>query len=249
LACITASAQKTFMITTKTVQRDININFIRKDSVNLPLNADFELIEDACSQIIRYGHLNLDAKKFTGRFKDVARANPQLIITEGNYNNDGLKDGEFINRYLNGNLRSKGNFKNNKFDGRWEFYYEDGKPKFISVISGDDITITDSWDATGVKTVNNGNGTYRIDLEELYWKGQLLSGKPDGQWKAVKTDNNTTLITETYKNGVLQKSNSKTDVPRFLLVFNSLLPYIRTEQLPISFKSCDGTDAFKTQKN
>lgn len=114
--CSNLYAQKSFIITTKTVKRDINIDFRRKDSVNLSLNGNFELIEDSCAPIIRRGHLELEPKKFMGRFKDVSRANPQLILTEGNYTPDGLKDGSFTSRYLNGNLQSKGDFKNNLFE-------------------------------------------------------------------------------------------------------------------------------------
>ncbi len=249
LVPISLHAQKTFTVTTKTVERDININFINRDSVNLPLNANFELIEDSCSQITRYGHLKLEAKKFTGRFKDVSRAKPQLIITEGTYTDEGLKHGTFISRYLNGNLRSKGNFKNNQFDGKWEFYYEDGKPKFNLEANGDDIKITDSWDTNGIKNVENGNGTCRIDLEEMYWKGQLVNGKPNGQWKAIKTDNNSTLITETYNNGILKggKTNSA-DATRLQLIAYTQLPYIKTEQLPISLVLCDGSDISQSKK-
>ena len=244
-----ASAQKTFTITTKTVQRDISIDFIRKDSVNLSLNSNFELIEDSCAQITRYGHLDLDQKKFKGKFKDVSHANPQLVVTEGSYTAEGLKDGGFTSHYLNGNLQSKGNFKNNLFDGKWELYYDDAKPKVTFEANGDDINITNSWDATGIKTVDNGNGIFRIDLAELYWKGPVINGKPDGQWKALKKDNNATLLTETFKSGILQKGNkvNNSDTGRLRLALLEQLPYIKTEQLTISFILCDGTDVSKKQ--
>ena len=249
-ACTNASAQKIITITTKTVQRDISIGFIRKDSVNLSLNNNFELIEDSCAQITRYGHLDLDQRKFKGKFKDVSHVNPQLMVTEGNYTAEGLKDGSFTSRYLNGNLQSKGNFKNNLFDGKWELYYDDAKPKVTFEANGDDINITNSWDANGIKTVDNGNGIFRIDLVELYWKGPVVNGKPDGQWKAIKKDSNTTLLTETYKNGILQKGEkvNNSDLGRLRLALLEQLPYLRTEQLPVSFILCDGTDYTKTQK-
>ncbi len=154
------------------VKRSVNFNFITKDSVNLPLNANFELIETDCSQITRYAHLNMMQRKFMGKFKDVSRANPQLVVAEGNYTADGLKEGSFISHYLNGNLQTKGNFKNNLFDGHWELYYEDGKPQLTFEANGTDIKIIDSWDAKGVKIINNGNGN-GFDASVNYQLGLL----------------------------------------------------------------------------
>src|SRR6187402_2731568 len=183
-AGISVSAQipKNFPVT-----RNVRFNFITKDSVNLSLSNEFDLIEDSCSVIIRYGHLNMQQRKFTGRFKDVSKLNPQLVVAEGNYTADGLKDGSFISRYLNGNLQTKGNFKNNKLDGKWEMYYDDGKPKLTFEANGIDI-----------KIIDNGKGNYLVDLGELYWKGKLVNGKPDGTWKAMLTDDatNATIISE-----------------------------------------------------
>lgn len=232
-----------------TVRRNINFNFINRDSVNLPLNANFELIETDCSQITRYAHLNMQQRKFMGKFKDVSRANPELIVAEGNYTADGLKEGSFISRYLNGNLQTKGNFKNNQFDGHWEMYYEDGKPQLTFEANGTDVKIIDSWDAKGVKTINNGNGNYKVDLDGVYWKGKLLNGKPDGTWKALKTDDNTTLITESYKNGSFLKGSNPAgdykDVPRLVLVFQEQIPYVKAEVLRVAMISCDGVDPIK----
>ena len=69
------------------------------------------------------------AKYFFGKFKDVSKVDTNLVVTEGNYSPDGFKDGEFTLHYLNGNLRAKGNFKNNKYDGHWQLYYNNGKPQ------------------------------------------------------------------------------------------------------------------------
>ena len=184
--CSNLRAQNVFVDPAKAgLKRTFRFNFINKDSIHLALSENFEMIEDSCSQITRYGHLNMMERKFTGKFKDVSRLNPTLILTEGNYSADGLKDGTFISRNLNGNVQSKGNFTKNKFDGRWEIYYDDGKPKLTFEANGKDIKIIDSWDAKGVKTIDNGNGNYQLDLEDIYWKGKLVNGKPDGTWKAA----------------------------------------------------------------
>lgn len=231
--------------------RTFRFGFIKKDSVNLPYNSNFEMIEESCSQIMRYGHVaNL---KFTGTFRDVSRSNPDLVISEGNYTADALKDGAFISRNLNGTLLSKGNFKKNKFDGRWEIYYDDGKPKLTFEANGKDINIIDSWDAKGVKTVNNGNGNYQLDLNDMSWKGKLVNGRPDGTWKAIKRSDKTTLLTENYKKGVFTNGNGPlgeyVDAPRVVLYSADLLPYVNAESFKISPADCSGTSAVKNIVN
>lgn len=120
-------------------------------------------------------------RKFHGRFTDVSKANPNLIINEGSYNDDGLKDGPFIVRYPNGNMLAKGNFKNNRFDGIWNIFYETGKPKLIFEVKDNVCAITDAWNEKADKIV--GNGTYIINLVLFSWKGKLVNGRPDGNWK------------------------------------------------------------------
>jgi len=226
--------------------RRIHFNFIGKDSINLALNEDFDMIEDSCSQVVRYAHLKMRERKFYGPFKDVSRLDPSLILTEGNYTADGLKDGPFITRYLDGKLQAKGNFKNNKYDGHWEIFYDDGKPKLIFDANGDDINIADAWDEKGNKTIAGGKGNYRVDIGSIYWKGKLLNGKPDGTWRAYKTDDatNTDIISESYKNGAFQKGKGPlgdyTDAPRMVLVPTDKLPFTRAEMLRISQVPCNG---------
>jgi hypothetical protein len=228
------------------VRRTIRYNYITKDSVNLALNEDFELIEDSCSQITRYAHLNRQKRTFFGRFKDVSRSNPDLVLAQGNYNTDGLKDGDFITYFSNGKLQAKGSFKNGLYDGNWSMYYDDGRPRLTFEAAGNDIKITDAWDEKGNKTVTNGKGTYRSDEGTIYWKGKLLNGKPDGTWRAIKTDDatNTDLETESYKNGSFQQGNGPagdySDAPRLVLVGTSLLPFTKVEKLRISAVPCNG---------
>ncbi len=112
-------------------QRFLKINFVAKDSVNLLLDDEFNMIEDDCAQVTRYARLNMPQRKYSGRIKDVSRLDHSLVITDGTYSADGLKDGYFITHYLNGQLQAKGNFKNNQYDGKWEMYYDDGKPSYF----------------------------------------------------------------------------------------------------------------------
>jgi hypothetical protein len=225
--------------------RNIHLRFIGKDSINLPLNENFEIIEDSCSTIIRLIHLNIQDKRLFGNLRDVSRHNPNLVVTEGYYSTTGLKEGNFIAHYLNGNIQAKGNFKNDKFDGKWEFFYDDATPKITFEANGSDIKIIDAWDLKGNKIVNDGNGNYRADLGALSWIGKLINGKPEGSWKCVRADdgNNVALSTENYKNGQFIKGNSPrgsyTDAARVILITSDMLPFTRGELLQLSVSACD----------
>ena len=143
------------------VSRQVKIRVIGYDSVAIPLNENFELIEDSCSQIIRYGHLNFDTYKFKGKITDVSQANPNLVLTQGIYSNEGSKEGEFVANFLNGKLQARGNFKNDVPDGKWEVFYDDGNPHITFESAGSDVKIIDVWDDKKNKVVDNGNGPTR----------------------------------------------------------------------------------------
>ncbi len=233
-------------IPTIPLQRSVRFKFVTKDSVIVPLNDEFDMIEDSCAQVTRYGHLKMPERKFFGHVKDVSRANPGLVLTDGNYNADGQKEGQFVTHYLNGQLQAQGNFKGNEFDGGWQMYYDDGKPKLTFEASGKDIKVLNAWDEKGVKYVDNGKGNYRVDLGAIYWKGKLLGGKPDGSWHAYRRDDatNTEVITESYKNGEFVKGKGPlgdyTNAPRLVLAGPDMLPFVTAELLRVSSVPCNG---------
>lgn len=227
-------------------KRSIRFQNLGKDSIRIALNEEYYLIEDSCAQIIRYARYDAKRRLFTGKFRDVPNSDAGKLISEGEYNENGLKNGDFVSYYLNGNLQSKGSFKNNKFSGRWDLFFDDGKPKLSFEANGNDIKIIDAWDAQGKKTVDNGNGNYRADLGGLYWAGKLENGKPDGKWKAIRTEDrtNTELATESFKNGVFQKGGGMggdyKDASRIMLVSETTLPFVNAEKMRISSVPCDG---------
>lgn len=227
-----------------------NIRFktfdIDRDSVVLPLNRNYYLIEDSCSEISRHAHFNFEKKIFFGKFRDVSRLDSNLVVAEGTYNNDGLKDGEFISRYLNGKLQAKGNFKNNQYDGKWEMYYEDGKPQLTFEVVDGVIHIADAWKVDGSKTVDKGNGNYSSEIDNVIWKGKLLNGRPDGTWNLVSAEdiNESAISTEHFKKGEF-KSGAIGEIEynnsRMMLVSPYKLPFLNIERMLISPTPCNGS--------
>jgi hypothetical protein len=226
--------------------RNIRIPNLGNDSTNLSLNDEYFLIEDSCAQIVRYGHVNMRKRIFFGPFKDVSKSNPGLVVSEGNYTAAGLKDGDFISHYINGNMQAKGNYKENKFNGRWQLFYPGGKTKLIFDAAGDEIKIVDAWDDAEKKSVDNGNGNYSVKNGNIVWSGKLNNGTPDGQWNAAREldRTNTILVKEKFKNGKFIKGNGPggdyTDASHIYLINEADLPFINAENLRISSVPCNG---------
>lgn len=185
------------------VQRRINFNPIDNDSLDMSLNSAYNLIEDSCAQIIRHTRFNFETRKFHGRFSDVSKQNQAVVLNEGNYSDEGQKDGLFIMRYPDGTTMAKGNYKMDVFDGRWDMFYEDGKPQLTFEANDGICTIIDAWDMHGNKTIDKGNGNYLVDLSFYCWKGKLVNGKPDGTWKMYQANDpyKQTTGTEHFKKG------------------------------------------------
>jgi len=173
LFCIASLAQTS-------QRRNVRLQSIGKDSVKLTLNKEYYLIEDSCAQIVRYARYDFKRRLFIGKFTDVNHGSPEHILATGEYNEEGLKNGAFISYYLNSNVQAKGSFKDNKFSGEWELFYEDGKPKLSFVAGENEIKILAAWDSEGKKIVDNGRGTFKANLGNIYWTGKLNDGKPEG---------------------------------------------------------------------
>lgn len=231
--------------------RMVRFRTMRNDSINLALNENYQMIEDSCATIIRYGHYSPGKRIFFGKFKDISKQNPSLVLSEGTYTADGLKDGEFISRYPNGNLRSKGNYKDNNYDGKWTINYDNGKPRMEFEVNGGATKITNVWNERGGKTVDNGKGSYEINLGSVTWAGKLENGLPDGTWKAYGSADaaRSTLIKESFKKGVFEKGSNAmgeyTNASRIVFISPDMLPYVTAEKMTVSPTACGGVGAIK----
>jgi hypothetical protein len=218
---------------------------IGKDSLDISFRHDYFLVEDSCADIIRLCGYNNQERKFKGRFKDVNKSNAEQLIATGSYDVNGLKEGDFISYYLNGNLEAKGNFKRNMYNGKWEFFYPTGKPKINFVANGTEVKILNTWDEQGKKIVDNGYGDYESIIGgTLIWRGKLVGGTPDGKWILHKMHRSEDiLVTEWFKLGEFQKGKNQvgeyTDASRIVLVSTDLLSLVKAENLRASSEPCD----------
>src|ERR1700712_4449420 len=63
--------------------RHLRSKIISKDSVMVFFDEEYNLVEDSCARIVRYGHFNRAKQYFTGKFTDVNKFNPSSIIATG----------------------------------------------------------------------------------------------------------------------------------------------------------------------
>ncbi|QKJ30130.1 hypothetical protein HQ865_10280 [Mucilaginibacter mali] len=240
-----------FSLSTYAIAQDaprmVRFRTMRNDSINLALNEDYQMIEDSCATMIRYAHYSPAKHIFFGKFKDVSRQNPSLILSEGNYSADGLKDGEFVSRYSNGNLQSKGNYKDNKYDGKWEINFDNGKPRMTFEVSNGVIKIASVWNEKGGKIIDNGKGNYEVSAGPITWVGKLDNGLPDGTWKGYATADpaKSALIRESFKKGVFEKGANAmgeyTNASRIAFIGPDMLPYVTAEKMILSPTACGET--------
>ncbi|SDM12840.1 hypothetical protein SAMN05421813_106140 [Daejeonella rubra] len=248
-------------------RRSIRFNTFAKDSINLHLDENYFLIEDTCSSIIRYGHFRFKDRKFFGPFRDLNKLDPQIVLAEGNYTQDGLLDGDMKLFYLNGDSLAIGKYDKGEMVGDWTIYYAGNKKKLeFNKIS--ETIVLNAWDETGKQTLTNGTGFYRSDIGGYYWEGKLINSKPDGTWKLKETGDRTGTVvsSETFKAGNFVKGGGPmgnyTDKSRILLAGNNLLPINNAGLMEVSKKACDpsmmrkkivyasyrnGTDAFNEE--
>ncbi|MCW3107795.1 MAG: hypothetical protein JWQ09_2301 [Segetibacter sp.] len=235
---LTTSAQ------TQAVQRNVWARAYTKDKVFF--SKDYFLVEDTCAEVVRFGAFNPWTKKFTGPFKDISSVNPEGVIAEGSYDDNGLKEGDFKSYYPNGNMEAKGNFTNNVYSGRWDFYYPTGKPKLSFVATGTGIKILDVWNEDGKKIVDNGAGPYESVIGPIVWSGKLVGGIPDGKWTVgTMYARNNILGTERFRLGQFVKGSNVmgeyTDSSHLLLASPDLLHLTKAEKMWMSNVPCHGT--------
>ena len=116
-------------------------------------------------------------------------------------------------------------------------FYEDGKPGLTFEVKDGVYSIIDSWNTSGSKVIDKGNGPYLANLLFYTWKGKLVDGRPDGTWKMYQTkdDDKQTIATEHFKKGEFidgeNQAGSYTNASRIKLLNMDMFPFANTENL------------------
>ncbi|MEQ9301493.1 MAG: TonB family protein [Cyclobacteriaceae bacterium] len=132
-----------------------------------------------------------------------------------------VKDGEFVYYYPNGQVKSKGIFKENLRLGEWKWWYPNGQEMKEALIihtnsvPNEEIELTiSSWDENGNQVVNRGKGELIQYNEHQYVgelrvvaKGGILDGLKHGIWLGYDHDGDL-LYKELYRDGILLRGKA-----------------------------------------
>ena len=174
------------------------------------------------------------------------------MSSSGTFSEEGKLNGPLVINYLDGTKKTSGNVINGVLQGKWEFFFANGKKELEYEYVEGVGKILNAWDITGKQIITNGKGAYRVDIDKIYWEGKLDGGLPDGTWRSkLKQDNSGTILsTESFKNGVLIKGTSSlgnyNDVSKIILQPNHLLTVLRANEYRISMAACDGSLSYSS---
>ena len=132
-----------------------------------------------------------------------------------------IKDGEFIYYYPNGQVKSKGFFKENLRLGEWKWWYPNGQPMKDALIihtnslPNEEIVLTvNFWDEDSNQVVSKGKGELIQFNEHQYVgklravaRGSILDGLKHGIWKGYDQEGNV-LFKELYRDGSLLRGKA-----------------------------------------
>lgn len=133
-------------------------------------------------------------------YHDAARQNVKEIYQVKDTISNVL-NGKYISYFLNGNVESKGQFKDNETTGVWEFYYETGNLKMRGILrQNSNYGVWEYFYESGRKSME---GTVDGKLKEGEWKVYFESGelKEVGNYEGNKREG----VWETFfEDGVLR---------------------------------------------
>lgn len=166
-----------------------------------------------------------------------------IVVSEGYLTDDGKKEGRWKNLYENGELKSEGEFKNNRQVGEWKFYFAGGISEQIGnfnngYFDGEWKWFYKSGNPLRVEEYVRGkrDGVFMEFSEsgDTVTRGSYIEGEMEGDWIIKVGDNIETgkyvaglkegIWKELYKNGVLKSEGmyiQGNPDGRFLIYYDS----------------------------
>ncbi len=116
--------------------------------------------------------------------------------------------------YKNGKKSSEGYKQNNRIYGKWSYWYKDGKKMAERLFHKHkalakkriEPEMISYWNCDGIKTIDNGTGSYIFKKDSVVIRGTYKDRKKHGTF--VCFHNNVKKYEETYKRGKLKKGLS-----------------------------------------
>lgn len=178
------------------------INFLpyrgnaQKTTDTIFFNIGWQICEKPMAAYYRIGTLLIDSNWiYTGKFKDYSMQG--ILQTEGEYGEDGTRNGNFVFYDTEGKMIATGNYVHGKKSGRWQWVYTNGSPRAVIDFSKGDTDFRFEFyrNNHGEVTLENGNGNFTWntaafeDLDgSLTVLGAYENGKRTGTWKYYRGD-------------------------------------------------------------
>lgn len=164
------------------------------------------------SNAIGYRVTQLDTFSFAfkGFYKDY-NIKDQLIFSAEL--KKGMMNGSVLLYYGNGNKKIEGSYKNNKKEGIWTYYYENGNVEKILEFTNDEPYFKSFYKQNGKVVFEDGTGKYKglIRLNKLgvtcRIQGKIEKGKQEGLWRIASGKDFQRFYDVRYKNGKLVGNN------------------------------------------
>jgi hypothetical protein len=159
-----------------------------------------------CATFYRVGKIDSTGGNLVGLFHD-NYMNGKCMFTARFER--GMLTGPAKYYYSNGRIKEEGKYIRDKRAGIWKYYYDNGHLSAILHFLVDSAFVVQTYTRSGDVKVANGNGFYKNIYTPVLGvnyevSGNLVNGKPDGEWKLDGGD----YGTEQFNNGTLIKGQN-----------------------------------------
>ncbi len=171
-----------------------------EDSVTIFYNKDWHITMRAEAVYFRKGIWNKTENFFIGKVSDYSLKD-SMLVSSVEYEPGLNKGGIYRAFYPNGNKRAEGKFANNRMEGRWSFFYENGSLRYVVDFVDDYFKFLILNDEQGNDVLSLSKASFDLSLSKfISLKGAFESGKRNKNWTLEASGDK--LIQEKYKDGI-----------------------------------------------
>ncbi len=174
-------------------------------------NSHWEIMDPYPREFVSYyrvAEIDTSSLQFVGKVEDFHISGQPITILQ--YDPYGRKEGPIVSYYDDGRVALKGQYRQDKPTGIWQFYDSAGWLRDKINMTEIAFAVIESNDRkAGKPAVQNGTGTWKHTLVALNGstyliKGDMKNGLRAGVWLA-KNKNGSVILKEIYKDGQLTK--------------------------------------------
>ncbi len=173
---------------------------IGEDSVQWYYNANGYLTSAECAVYYRLAKMDSVYFAFNGRYQDFTIDGDLLL--EGFFVLN-KPHGPYRSYHKKGQLMASGQYRKGRKTGKWFYWYKTGKLR--KTVSYAHVTprVIDLYNKNGRALVTEGNGSFKDDLifPDHVLIGELVNGRPHGQWIMRNQMNGTIIAKEYFEKG------------------------------------------------